>query len=159
MTLQTASFRARPSVMVAALSTLNSENPPTTMAGDPKATYFDKQPRDLTDVYTGAVCVLVPKVEIDDKAALAILTGSTMNGRYIDEVAAKKVLADKKVYDDDAVALVDDMADKKAHGTGETSAKRFNLKAGNNWLHIGRHVEPRRIAGTPINRGEHVAVH
>lgn len=154
MTLQTASFRARPSVMVAALSTLNSS--PHAAIADPKAIDAGKPPRDLTDThkaldlegYPSAVCVLVPKLSPDEMAAaLKILMGST-NGRYVDDATAKKLLADKK-----------------ACGTGETSAKRFNIDTGGNSYGLGKgvsishHHEPRRIAGTPINRGEHVAVH
>ena len=101
MTLQTVSFRARPSVMVAALAVLHSENPPPTMAGDPKATCFDKPPRDLSDVYTSAVCVKVPDFKCDDTAmmttAMNLLTGSTMNGQVLTEGDAHKLLADKKV--------------------------------------------------------------
>lgn len=95
--------RARPNAVITALTALNSENPPTTMAGDPKATCFDKPPRDLSDVYTSAVCVEVPDFEINaaaKNAAMNLLEGSTMNGRYVDDAAAKKLLADKKVYAD-----------------------------------------------------------
>ena len=50
-----------------ALTTLNSNFQPA-IAG-PKATCFDKPPHDLSDVYTGAVCVLVPKLSPDEMAA------------------------------------------------------------------------------------------
>ena len=127
-------LRARPSVMVAAQIALNSS--PHAAIADPKATAVP--PRDLSGTYVSlglddhpnAVCVLVPKVEIDDKAALRILTGSTMNGRYIDDATANKLLADD--------------GNKAGLGKG---------------VSISHHHEPRRVAGKPCNRGEHVAIH
>lgn len=134
---------------VAVATALNSENPPTTMAGDPKATAAGKPPRDLTDThkalelegYPGAVCLVVPKLSPDEMTvALKILMGST-NGRYVDDATANKLLADDgnkagKSCDQDGVAK------KRIDG-----------------LTIGHHHEPRRVAGKPRNRGEHVAIH
>ncbi len=113
---------------------------------DPKAIDAGKPPRDLADTYKslnlaghpGAVYVLVSDYTLNDAAmttAMKLVVGSTMNGRYIDDAAAKKLLAD-------------DMA-----GT-------LNIdQCLGNGVAISHHREPRRVAGIPRNRGEHVAVH
>lgn len=106
-----------------------------------------------------AVCVLVPpKAEIVDDAAFKILAGSTMNGRYIDEAAANKMLVDKKARKEGVApnftsgALACDTASK-------APVQCYTKLGGNNRLHVGHHLEPRRVAGVPNIRGEHVAMH
>jgi hypothetical protein len=127
----------------ATLAALNYDSK-APVTGEPKSTCFDAAlPRDLSETYKsldlaghpGAVCVLVPKVEIDDETALRILSGSTMNGRYIDDDdAAKKLLAD-------------DMA-----GT-------LNIdQCLGNGVAISHHREPHLIAGIVHRRGVHLAL-
>lgn len=144
---------------VAVVTALNSENPPTTMAGDPKATAAGKPPRDLTDThkaldlegYPGAVCLVVPKLSPDEMtAALKILMGST-NGRYVDDATAKKLLADKKAPGAKTFRV--------RWGAGKKLDSVAVLTHELGLLRRAHHSEPRRVAGTPDIRGEHVAVH
>lgn len=112
---------------------------------DPKAIDAGKPPRDLADTHKvlclddhpGAVCVLVPELSMDaaaKNAALKLLTGSTMNGRYVDDAAAKKLLAD-------------DMA-----GT-------LNIdQCLGNGVAISHHREPHLIDGIVHRRGVHLAL-
>ncbi len=96
-----------------------------------------------------AVCVLVPKkTEIDDDVALKLLTGSTMNGRYVDKAAAKKVLATTKTHADQGTAK------KTGAGKGTPDIKKVDLGHG---MDISHHSEPRRSIGLR-RRGQHLAL-
>ncbi len=150
-----------PALLATATLAAMSTNFQWANAADPKAIDAGKPPRDLADTYKsldlaghpGAVCVLVPpKVEIDAETALQILSGSTMNGRYIDYDAAKKLLADDRKAKSPGTF-------KARYGTGKKLDSVAVLTHELGLLRRAHHSEPRRIAGSPDIRGEHVAVH
>ncbi|TXI34705.1 MAG: hypothetical protein E6Q53_01035 [Candidatus Moraniibacteriota bacterium] len=134
---------------------------------DPKAIDAGKPPRDLADTHKvlclddhpGAVCVLVPELSMDaaaKNAALKLLTGSTMNGRYVDEAAAKKLLADMMAGSEDAA--VKKFSSGK-HGTGKGTFKRFGIKKVG--LGHGVTISHHRELGNTIGlkrRGMHLAL-
>lgn len=109
-----------------------------------------------------AVCVLVPELSLDDaaakNAALTLLTGSTMNGRYVDEAAAKKLLAHMKSRDE-GVDLNFTSSPLTCDTANKAPVRRFSKLDVNSRLHVGHHHEPRRVAGVANVRGEHVAMH
>lgn len=98
------------------------------------------------------VCVLVPKTKIDDDVTLKLLAGSTMNGRYVDEAAAKKLLANMKARDEG-------VAPKKSIGAGKGTIARFDFKKVGlgGGMTISHHRAPQRSIGLK-RRGEHLAL-
>ncbi len=156
MTLQTLAPRARPNVVIAALAALDIKDPKVTVTGEPKSTCFNTAPpRDLSDVYTGAVCVKVPDYTLNEAAmttVMVLLTGSTMNGQPITEDGARKLLADDHKSKSPGTF-------KARYGAGKQLDSVAVLTHELGLLRRAHHSEPRRIAGSPNIRGEHVAVH
>ncbi len=166
MTRLMSSMARTPATALLATATLVALNydSKAPVTGEPKSTCFDAAPpRDLSDThnalnlegYAGVACVKVPDYVLNDTAmttAMKLLVGSTINGRYIDDDAAKKLLADDHKSKSPGTF-------KARYGAGKQLDSVAVLTHELGLLRRAHHSEPRRIAGSPNIRGEHVAVH
>ncbi len=137
----------------AAVTTLNS-NFQWANAADQKAIDAGKPPRDLSSIssdlmpdYTGAVCVLVPKLSPDEMAAA--------KNRFNFDTCTIESATSGNSY---GLGIgVNDKGFGKSR-TGRSATSR-DINGLGNGVTISHHREPHLFAGTVQRRGEHVAIH